>query len=907
MGVIKVIPFAKFFRVFVIVAIVISMVSPGVFAASFSDVDPKYEKAVDFLVSKGIKGKGDGRFGTQEYIKRVDAAVFVVKALGLETESATSSGFTDVPERAEKEVNALKAAGITKGKTETTFASQDLITRGELAIWIQRGFGLEAGKSELVFDDVGDRYQEAVSALLAASITNGTSKTTFGTTANAKRGDFAIFVYKASQVNNEKNMPAFKRIEAINERQLEITFDKALDVEHTSYIEKSGNQIAVFDKGASAQTANFVSEMISFSEDRKTAIVILKPTDTAQPDQELDEGKDYRVALMSSYQTDLIFAEVEVESDWLVLLKGMETPEVKVDKEQNELIVKFDQRMDEEAKKPENYEVYDLHSVKANGALSNGEWVDATVKTAVKFDINPGVLSAGKTYKIRVNPHLESENGSKVPASQLLTTFMTPSIAEAQPKVKLARVTGMDEITVTFDRNLSDNIPVNVYLITIGRSNGTNIDVKEVSFNGKNLMLKANEANAFAEGLTYSVALPSGIAVNRQFLNAVNEDVNNIKAVGVKNQAATEVRAKLIRQTSKKDKADLLLTFDQQVMIENVEAGDIKIEGFGKTFQITQGTPVEVYGEDPTGKTLVVKDVASAFTMDLSSEEAKTLTKFIPESGISYQVIVGEHVAKSISPVAEKDQKSNQAQLAAIVDGIDVEAPKIEKAILHSAEKITVHFDERIIASGLEVSDLKVEGFIRSAGARYVKATLTGTSTLGFSVSGDTLTITPANDSIKFQTGVIEKDATFLSIGADTLKDENGIVNEGLEYIVRVNDKKLYDHAAPIMIGVKLVDVPSGRLEITYSEAVYAKGSSAVETAKQFNVSGAERNQYGTYTNVAVKAEDANNIFEVTFTNKTFKAKDYSSAKLIYTNNSNYAIQDTQQNQQKTGLVKGIL
>ncbi len=237
----------------------------------------------------------------------------------------------------------------------------------------------------------------------------------------------------------------------------------------------------------------------------------------------------------------------------------------------------------------------------------------------------------------------------------------------------------------------------------------------------------------------------------------------------------------------------MLLTFDQQAMIENVAAGDIKIQSYGKTFHIAQGTPVEVYGEDPTGKTLVVKDVASAFAMDLSSEEAKALTKFIPESGTSYQVIVGEHVAKSISPVAEKDKKSNQAQLAVTVDGIDVEAPKIEKVILHSAEKITVHFDERIIASGLGVSDMKVEGFIRSAGARYVKATLTGPSTLGFSVSGDTLTITPANDSIKFQTGVIEKDATILSIGADTLKDENGIVNEGMEYIVNANDKHLYD------------------------------------------------------------------------------------------------------------------
>ena len=56
----------------------------------------KYQDAVDFLVSKGIKGKPDGTFGTHEPIKRVDAAVFVVKAIGLDTENAPASGFTDV-------------------------------------------------------------------------------------------------------------------------------------------------------------------------------------------------------------------------------------------------------------------------------------------------------------------------------------------------------------------------------------------------------------------------------------------------------------------------------------------------------------------------------------------------------------------------------------------------------------------------------------------------------------------------------------------------------------------------------------------------------------------------------------------------------------------------------------------
>ena len=141
-------------------------------------------------------------FGTQENIKRVDAAVFVAKALDLDTKNAPEAGFTDVPNRAKGAVNALKKAGITSGKSATEFGANDLITRGELAIWIQKGFKLEAGTQALKFTDVSSRYQEAVSALLSNKITNGTSDTTFGTYENTKRGDFALFLYRAAHLED---------------------------------------------------------------------------------------------------------------------------------------------------------------------------------------------------------------------------------------------------------------------------------------------------------------------------------------------------------------------------------------------------------------------------------------------------------------------------------------------------------------------------------------------------------------------------------------------------------------------------------------------------------------------------------------------------------------------------------
>lgn len=180
-------------------------------ASKFKDVSTNYKEAVEFVVSKGINGKSETLFGTTENITRVDAAVMLVKVLGLDTDKAPASGFTDVPSRAVKEVNALKAAGITSGKTETTLDSYANITRGELAVWIQRAFEL-TGSADVEFKDVNKNYKEAVGALYANKVTLGKTETTFGTTANATRGEFALFLLRAS----EAAAPEVVEVSAVN-------------------------------------------------------------------------------------------------------------------------------------------------------------------------------------------------------------------------------------------------------------------------------------------------------------------------------------------------------------------------------------------------------------------------------------------------------------------------------------------------------------------------------------------------------------------------------------------------------------------------------------------------------------------------------------------------------------------
>lgn len=185
-------------------AVIVSSFAPAASAVT-PDVPEgsKYYSAVFFLNDKYSAHFPDGTFRPHQQITRVDAAVLLAKVMELELSSAPASGFKDVPPRAMRYVNALKQMGIVKGKTADTFDSHALITRGELALWFQRTFEIfdvRASGSTLPFTDVSDLYADAVQLLVDNGVTNGKTSTTFGTTANATRGEYAIFLQRAYNV-----------------------------------------------------------------------------------------------------------------------------------------------------------------------------------------------------------------------------------------------------------------------------------------------------------------------------------------------------------------------------------------------------------------------------------------------------------------------------------------------------------------------------------------------------------------------------------------------------------------------------------------------------------------------------------------------------------------------------------
>ncbi len=187
----------------------------------FTDVSERYQEAVQFLLDKeATSGKTETTFGISENITRQDAAVLLVKVLGLEVDKTiTSTKFTDISARTAPYVQALLDAGITNGKTETTFGASEEIKRVELAVWIAQGFELE-GSGEIPFTDVASRYVDSVSALYDNQVAFGKTETQFGAEQQAVRGEFALFLYRAAHVETEK--PEEKPEFTITSNELEV-------------------------------------------------------------------------------------------------------------------------------------------------------------------------------------------------------------------------------------------------------------------------------------------------------------------------------------------------------------------------------------------------------------------------------------------------------------------------------------------------------------------------------------------------------------------------------------------------------------------------------------------------------------------------------------------------------------
>ena len=169
--------------------------------SGFDDIpgDAYYADAVQWLVDEGLaNGGADGAFRPEDLVTRGETAVFLWRLVG--EPDAPVHRFTDVITGWQDDaVSWMSAAGITQGATPTTFDPNGTVTRGALSVFLHRLAG-EPPAPPHSFNDVDSAVLQApVSWVAASGISSGLAPDEFGPDEPVIRGQIAVFLQRLGE------------------------------------------------------------------------------------------------------------------------------------------------------------------------------------------------------------------------------------------------------------------------------------------------------------------------------------------------------------------------------------------------------------------------------------------------------------------------------------------------------------------------------------------------------------------------------------------------------------------------------------------------------------------------------------------------------------------------------------
>ncbi|AQQ54240.1 S-layer homology domain-containing protein [Planococcus lenghuensis] len=184
---------------------VTSLLSVGLIVSASSGVQastdleqnhPFYDEA-SYLINAGvIKGFPDGSIRLSNQVTREQTAIMLGRLLELPTTQATS-GFKDVAAGSEASpyIAQLEEAGVINGFPDGTFRPKSVLTRGQMALVLDRAFDLQSAIPSAFADtQTTAELSEAVSSLEANLVTNGYPDGTFRPKTEITRGQFSAFL-----------------------------------------------------------------------------------------------------------------------------------------------------------------------------------------------------------------------------------------------------------------------------------------------------------------------------------------------------------------------------------------------------------------------------------------------------------------------------------------------------------------------------------------------------------------------------------------------------------------------------------------------------------------------------------------------------------------------------------------
>ena len=170
--------------------------------ATFADVpsDAYYAEAVEWAVDRGItNGKADGLFGSNDSCTRGQIVTFLWRAAGSPTPKGAAAVPTDVIPGSYC-YNAVAWAlenGITNGMADGSFGVNNTCTRGQSVTFLHRALGTAPSAVNGFTDVAADSFcADAVAWAVENGVTNGTSATTFSPNNGCTRAQIVTFLYR---------------------------------------------------------------------------------------------------------------------------------------------------------------------------------------------------------------------------------------------------------------------------------------------------------------------------------------------------------------------------------------------------------------------------------------------------------------------------------------------------------------------------------------------------------------------------------------------------------------------------------------------------------------------------------------------------------------------------------------
>ena len=193
-----------FVSFFVTIMLIFLTNHSGNAAVSLSDIPEQYAPEINYLLEQGvISGYPDRTFKPNNNVTREEAATMIGIAKGLNgTKRATVFPDVEVDSYASGYIQSAVEQGIITGHSDGTFRPKDSITRGHMAIILQRAFNLDE-KSNVYFSDVyaaGTQY-DAIDRITTAGLAVGFPDGTFQPDSPVTRAHYALFVARGLNPN----------------------------------------------------------------------------------------------------------------------------------------------------------------------------------------------------------------------------------------------------------------------------------------------------------------------------------------------------------------------------------------------------------------------------------------------------------------------------------------------------------------------------------------------------------------------------------------------------------------------------------------------------------------------------------------------------------------------------------